>query len=65
MKTEIEIATGMDSKVWVGQLKFKVMMAEAHIRREDLDLVAKESTVNSNLSENDNKMIAVMTLTYA
>ena len=51
MKTEIEIATGMDSKVWIRHLRFKVMEAEARIRRKGLDLVAKGSTVTLNLSE--------------
>ena len=55
MKTGIEIATGLDSKFWTRHLRFRVMEAEACIRREGSDLVAKGSTVTLNLSERTGK----------
>ena len=45
MKTEIEIATEMDSKVWTRHLRFKVMEAEARIQRKGSDLEAGGFTV--------------------
>ena len=51
METETEVAIGMDSKNWIRHLRFKVMGARARIRRKGSDLVAKGSTVTSNLSE--------------
>ena len=45
MKTEIEIATGLDSKVWTRHSRFKVMEAEACIQRKGLDLEARGFTV--------------------
>ena len=45
MKTEIEIDTEMDSKVWSRHLRFKVMEAEARIQRDGLELEARGFTI--------------------